>query len=396
MAKINPHYQQLRTEFIFPVIERKLAELKSACPEASIVNLGIGDIALPLAPKIVSAIVGAVEEMGKPGSLRGYGPAEGYRFLQEAICAQEYAHLGISPDEIFISDGTSSDTANIQELFGPSNVLAIPDPTYPVYLDANVMAGRKPEIIFLPCTQETRFVPRPPNQHCDLVFLCSPSNQTGVAMNKGELKAWVDYARKDRAILLYYNAYTAFITSPDVPHSIFEIEGARDVAIEFRSFSKTAGFTGLRCAYTVLPKSVCAHLGEKTVSLHPLWERRQATKFNGVAYPIQKGAEAVYTDEGKRQTREQIRVYLEQARVLREGLLKMGHLCYGGIDAPYIWWKTPKGFSSWQFFDHLLEKCHLISIPGEGFGPSGEGYVRLSAFTTSEKAKEALKRIATL
>ncbi len=396
MAQINTHYQKLRGEYLFPVIERKVAECKASCKEASILNLSIGDTALPLAPKIVSAICSAVHEMGQPDTLRGYGPAEGYPFLRQTIQKHEYAHLGIAPEEIFISDGANSDTANIQELFGPNNLLAIPDPTYPVYLDANVMAGRASKILFLPCTQESRFIPKPPETHCDLVFLCSPSNPTGVAMTKGELKAWVDYARKEGAVLLYDNAYAAFITSPDIPRSIFEIEGAREVAIEFRSFSKSAGFTGLRCAYTILPKSVRAHLGRKTVSLHPLWERRQSTKFNGVAYPIQKGAEAVYSQEGKRQIAEQIGIYLKQARLLREGLLEMGHFCDGGIDAPYIWWKIPQGFSSWQFFDYLLEKCHLISIPGKGFGPSGEGYVRLSAFTTPAIASEALKRIKTL
>lgn len=396
MAKINPHYQKLRTEYIFPVIEQKLADLKKRFPKASIVNLGIGDIAQPLVPSIVTAICSAVEEMGKKSSLRGYGPSEGYDFLRQAIAKNEFAHLGIGADEIFISDGANSDTANIQELFDLNSTIGITDPTYPVYLDANVMAGRSKKILFLPCTEKTRFLPVPPKKHCDLIYLCSPSNPTGVAFTRKELAAWVSYAKKEGAILLYDNAYVAFITSPDVPRSIFEIEGAKEVAVEFRSFSKSAGFTGLRCAYTILPKTVLAHLGSKLVSLHALWKRRQNTKSNGVAYPIQRGAEAVFTKQGKKETEAQVKSYLAQAAYLRKGLLSLGYNCFGGIDSPYIWWKTPKGLSSWEFFDLLLEKCHLISVPGKGFGPSGEGYVRLSSFTSPEIAKEALKRIKRL
>lgn len=396
MAKINPNYQKLRTEYIFPVIEQKLADLKKRLPKASIVNLGIGDIAQPLAPAITTAICSAVQEMGEESSLRGYGPSEGYDFLRLAIAKNEFAHLGISPDEIFISDGANSDTANIQELFGMSNAIGITDPTYPVYLDTSVMAGRGSKILFLPCTEKTGFLPVPPKEHCDLVYLCSPSNPTGVAFTRKELAAWVAYAKKEGAILLYDNAYVAFITSPDVPHSIFEIEGAKAVAIEFRSFSKSAGFTGLRCAYTILPKTVHAHLGRKMISLHTLWKRRQNTKSNGVAYPIQRGAEAVFTKQGQKETKAQVKSYLTQAALLRKGLISLGYKCFGGVDSPYIWWKAPKGLSSWEFFDLLLEKCHLISVPGKGFGPSGEGYVRLSCFTSPAIAKEALKRIGKL
>ena len=396
MAKINPHYQELKREYIFPVIEQKLADLKKRFPKATILNLGIGDIAQPLVPSIVKAICLATKEMGEESSLRGYGPSEGYDFLRKAIAKNEFAHLGIDASEIFISDGANSDTANIQELFDVDNTIAITDPTYPVYLDTNVMAGRGSKILFLPCTEKTGFLPVPPKKHCDLVYLCSPSNPTGVAFTRKELAAWIDYAKKEGAIILYDNAYVAFITSPNVPQSIFEIEGAKEVAVEFRSFSKSAGFTGLRCAYTILPKTVQANLGRKEVSLHSLWKRRQNTKSNGVAYPIQRGAEAVFTKQGQKETKAQVQSYLEQGTLLRKGLTSLGYKCYGGVDSPYIWWKTPQKFSSWEFFDLLLEKCHLISVPGRGFGPSGEGYVRLSCFTHSLIAKEALKRIAKL
>ncbi|HSW86617.1 MAG TPA: LL-diaminopimelate aminotransferase [Rhabdochlamydiaceae bacterium] len=393
MAKLNPHYKSLRREYIFPIIEKKLAELKQHRPDASIVNLGVGDIALPLAPSIISAICKAVEEMGRPQSIRGYGPTEGYPFLREAIAANEYAHLGIGPDEIFISEGTNSDTANILELSSSSNVIGIPDPTYPVYLDNCIMDGRKNKIIMLPCTEASGFLPLPPQEHCDLVYLCSPSNPTGVAMTKDRLEQWVRWAQREKAILLLDNAYAAFVSSSDVPRSIFEIDGAKEVAIEFRSFSKSAGFTGLRCAYTVLPKSVHPVSGKKPAALHAMWDRRQATKTNGVSYPIQKGAESVYSPQGQIETRSQVKSYLHQAKILREGLKAMGYHCWGGMDSPYIWWKTPNSMSSWNFFDLLLEKCHLISIPGKGFGVHGEGYVRLSAFTTEDKAEEALQRI---
>jgi LL-diaminopimelate aminotransferase len=396
MARINSHFQKLRTEYIFPVIEEKLGQLKAREPHAAILNLGIGDIARPLAPSIVSAICQAVQDMGEPSGIRGYGPSEGYPFLREAIATHEYAGLNIHADEIFISDGANTDTANIGEIFGIRNVVGMQDPTYPVYLASSIMAGRSSNILFFPCTEETGFAPLPPDVRCDLVYLCSPGNPTGVAMSRTQLSAWVEYATRTGAILLYDNAYTAFITSPDVPKTIFEIEGAKEVAIEFRSFSKSAGFTGLRCAYTVLPKSVHALNGKKKHSLHALWSRRQSTKFNGVAYPIQKGAAATLAGEGKQQTSEQIASYLSQARALRTGLTSLGHTCFGGIDAPYIWWKTPRNMSSWEFFETLMNRCHLISIPGKPFGACGEGYVRLSAFTTADTTAEALKRIQNL
>jgi LL-diaminopimelate aminotransferase len=396
MAQINPYYQSLKREYIFPVIERKLAELKANCPQAHILNFGIGDIALPLAPAIIQAINEATLEMGEKHSMRGYGPTEGYAFLREAICKNEFSHLGLSHQEIFISDGANSDTANILEIFSPSNLIAIPNPTYPVYLDSSILAGRKSKITLLPCNKETGFLPKPPDFHCDLIYLCSPSNPTGVAMTKKELKAWTDYAHREKAIILFDHAYETFVSSPEVPKSIFEIEGAKEVAIEFRSFSKSAGFTGLRCGYTVLPKTVKGYLRKKPFSLHSLWDRRQSTKTNGVSYPIQKGALAVFSEEGRKQTQAQVSFYLQQAKTLREGLLSLGHFCVGGIDSPYIWWRIPSNMKSWEFFDLLLHKCHLISIPGVGFGTEGEGYIRLSAFTTPGAVQEALNRIQKL
>lgn len=395
MAKFNPHFSRLKREYIFPVIEQKLAELKKAHPDAKVINFGIGDIALPLAPSIAAAIRDAVDEMTQEKGMKGYGPHNGYAFLREAIASHEFAHLGIGADEIFVSDGANSDTVNVLDLFSTTSVVGITDPTYPAYLDSTILSGRK-KIVSLPCLAKHNFAPQPPQEHCDLVYLCSPNNPTGVAMTKGQLQKWVDYALENKALLLIDNAYEAFITSPDVPRSIFEIPGAKECAIEFRSFSKSAGFTGLRCAYAILPKTVKAFFGKKMVSLHPYWDRRQATKFNGVAYPIQKGAEAVYSEAGKIETRSQVDAYLEQAKRLREGLAKLGFTCFGGVDSPYIWWKTPEGKSSWEFFDDLLNKCHLISIPGRGFGPHGEGYVRLSAFTTPDKTNLALQRFQQL
>lgn len=395
MAKLNPHFSLLKRAYIFPIIEEKLEKLKGAHPSVQVLNFGIGDIALPLAPSVAKAISDAAQEMTTPEGMKGYGPSSGYRFLKEAIAKHEFSHLGISPEEILISDGANSDTVNIAELFSSRSVIAITDPTYPAYLDSNRLAGRN-KILSIPCLEENRFAPQPPKEHCDLIYLCTPNNPTGMAMNRSELEQWVAYALREKALLLVDNAYEAFITSRDVPHSIFEIPGAKECAIEFRSFSKSAGFTGLRCAYAVIPNSVCVYSGRKKIPVRPFFEKRQSIKFNGVAYPIQKGAEAVYTLRGKQETREQVDTYLAQATLLREGLKQLGHTCYGGVDAPYLFWKTPQGVSSWDFFDTLLEKCHLISIPGIGFGPCGEGYVRLSAFTTAENAKLALNRLQQL
>jgi LL-diaminopimelate aminotransferase len=392
MTLLNPHFKRLKREYIFPIIEQKLVHLKKDFPDAQILNFGVGDIALPLAPSLAKAIIQGVQEMTTKKGMKGYGPSNGYLFLREAIALHEFSHLGISPDEIFISDGANSDTVNILDLFGVSNVIGITDPTYPAYLDASILHGHQ-KIIPLPCLCENNFTPLPLKQHCDLVYLCSPNNPTGVAMTRAELKAWVDYALQEKALLLIDNAYEAFITSADVPKSIFEIPGAKECSIEFRSFSKSAGFTGLRCAYTILPKTVKAKLGQRAVSLHPYWDRRQATKFNGVSYPIQKGAEAVYSKEGKREVRAQIKLYLTQAKRLKEGLKQLGFACYGGIDSPYLWIKTPNGKKAWEFFDLLLERFHLVCIPGTGFGAYGEGFVRFSCFTTADQTTLALKRL---
>ncbi len=392
MANLNPNFKRFKREYIFPIIEQKLDELKKNCPDVEILNFGIGDIALPLAPSIASAIALGVQEMTTEKGMRGYGPSNGYAFLREAIAAHEFAHLDLAPDEIFISDGANSDSVNILDLFGMGSVIGIADPTYPAYLDASILQGQK-KITLLPCLAENNFAPLPPQGHCDVIYLCSPNNPTGVAMNRTQLKGWIDYALREKALLLIDSAYEAFITSPDVPRSIFEIPGAKECAIEFRSFSKSAGFTGLRCAYMILPKSVKAKLGRKMVPLHSYWDRRQATKFNGVAYPIQRGAEAVYSKEGQEQTRAQVSLYLSQAKRLKDGFSELGYTCYGGIDSPYLWVKTPEGKTSWEFFDHLLKRCHLICIPGRGFGSHGEGFVRFSAFTTPEKTTLALERL---
>lgn len=391
MVKLNPNFSRLKREYIFPIIDQKLAELKKTHPDVNVINFGVGDIALPLAPTIAKAIQHAIDEMTRETGMRGYGPHQGYAFLREAIASHEFSHLGIGADEIFISDGANSDTVNILELLSGAAVVGITDPTYPAYLDATILSGRK-KILSLPCLPEHDFAPQPPQEHCDLIYLCSPNNPTGIAMNREQLQLWVDYARKKEALLLLDNAYEAFISSPDIPHSIFEIPGAKECAIEFRSFSKTAGFTGLRCAYAILPRTVKARLGKKLFSLHPYWDRRQAVKFNGVAYPIQRGAEAVYTKEGQAETKAQVASYRAQAKKLKEGLQQLHFICYGGIDSPYIWCKTPQGKSSWEFFDDLLRRCHLICIPGRGFGAHGEGYVRFSAFTTPDKTTLALKR----
>lgn len=365
---INSNFLDLKREYIFPIIEKKLEILD----KSTVINLGIGDIAFPLAPSIVQAICEATEEMGK--RVIGYGPSEGYMFLRKAIAEREYTN--IAPEEIFISDGINTDTGNIHELFKRDSTVAVADPAYPVYLDTNIIAGNK--VHLLPCTEDTRFVPRPPSYKCDVVYLCSPNNPTGVAMNYQELEDWIAYAKKWGSILLIDNAYAAFIRSKDVPKTIYEIPGARDVAIEFKSFSKTAGFTGLRCAYTVVPKNT---------PFFTLWKKRQNIKSNGVSYPIQKGALASL---GCLEAEAQVESYLAQASRIKNSLQN----AFGGIDSPYIWWKTPQGLSSWEFFDLLLAKCGVLCIPGSGFGKSGEGFVRLSAFTTEDKARFAVNRLS--
>ncbi|MDN3506929.1 MAG: LL-diaminopimelate aminotransferase [Simkaniaceae bacterium] len=374
---LNPHFQRLKSAYIFPIIEKKLAELQKEHPNQKILNLGIGDVCLPLAPKVAEAICEATREMTE--SPRGYGPCGGYDFLKDAICEHEYASFGITPSEIFISDGANSDSSCLQELFADDCKVIVTDPTYPVYRDANLIAGKK--LITIPLTEEEGFIPRPPKERADLVYLCSPCNPTGVAMNRSDLEEWIAWAQENQAILLIDNVYNGFATSEDVPKSIYALEGANEVAIEIRSFSKWAGFTGLRCGYSVVPKTL--HLPE----LHSLWQKRIDIKTNGVSYPIQKGALACYYPEVKKELDEQLAQYKKSASILRSCLKDLGQTFFGGIDAPYIFWKAPT--DSWTFFDELLTRSKIISIPGSGFGPCGEGFVRLSCFITPTTAQEA-------
>lgn len=408
MAFINENYIKLPGSYLFSDIAKKVTEFKVAHPEAKVIRLGIGDVTKPLPQASVEALHKAVDEMADATTFRGYGPEQGYDFLLDTIVENDYKALGldIQPDEIFVSDGSKSDTGNIGDILGLDNVVAITDPVYPVYVDTNVMAGRAGDlqadgkwskVVYLPCTDENDFVPSLPTTKVDIVYLCYPNNPTGTTLTRAQLKVWVDYARENNVLILFDGAYEAYITEDDVPHSIYEIEGAKDVAIEFRSFSKTAGFTGTRCAYTVVPKTVFGYTksGEK-VSLNKLWNRRHTTKFNGVPYIIQRAAEACYSPEGKKQVKAVVEYYLANAKIIREGLAAQGLKVYGGINSPYIWVKTPKGLSSWQFFDYLLHELNIVGTPGVGFGPSGEGYLRLTAFGTLEDTKEAVSRFGNL
>jgi LL-diaminopimelate aminotransferase len=409
MAFINENYLKLPGSYLFATIGRKVTAFQEENPKAKIIRLGIGDVTQPLAPVVIEALHKAVDEMGKSETFRGYGPEQGYDFLINKIIEVDYKKRGIelASDEVFISDGAKQDVANTQEILGTDNIVAITDPVYPVYLDSNVISGRSGTfgedtgtykgVVYLPCTAEHDFVPQLPTEKVDMIYICCPNNPTGTTLSKTELKKWVDFAKENKAILLYDSAYEAYITEPDVVHSIYEIEGAKDVAIEFRSFSKTAGFTGTRCAYTVIPKTVTAYTKNgKILSLNPLWNRRQTTKFNGVPYIIQRAAEAVYSPEGQIQTKTTIAYYMENARIIREGLTATGLTVFGGKNAPYIWVKTPNNMSSWDFFDLLLEKVHIVTTPGAGFGPHGEGYLRVTAFGTKESTIEAIARIKTL
>lgn len=405
MALINENYTKLPGSYLFSEIARKVTEFKAANPAANIIRLGIGDVTKPLAPAAIAAMHKAVDEMAEASTFRGYGPEQGYDFIVNAILENDYkAHgLDISADEIFVSDGSKSDTGNIGDILGLDNVVAITDPVYPVYVDTNVMAGRAGDLqangkwsrlVYLPCTAENDFVPSLPTEKVDIIYLCYPNNPTGTTLTRDQLKVWVDYAIANKSLILFDSAYEAFITESDVPHSIYEIEGAKDVAIEFRSFSKTAGFTGTRCAYTVIPKIVMGYTksGEK-VSFNKLWNRRHTTKFNGVPYIIQRAAEACYSPEGKKQVRATIDYYLNNAKIIREGLAAQGLKVYGGVNSPYIWVKTPNNMTSWQFFDYLLNDLNIVGTPGVGFGPSGEGYLRLTAFGSLENTKEAVSRL---
>ena len=405
MARINENYLKLKAGYLFPEIGRRVAAFQKANPDAKVIKLGIGDVTRPLVPAVVEAMRAAVDEMGSDAGFRGYGPEQGYDFLIDAIREHDYAARGveIGRDEIFVSDGSKCDSGNIQEIFATDSVVALTDPVYPVYLDTNVMAGRTGAagddgryagIVYMPTTAENDFTPALPKEHVDLIYLCSPNNPTGAAATKEQLATWVQHAKKTGAVILFDAAYEAFISDPTIPHSIYEIEGAREVAIEFRSFSKTAGFTGTRCAFTVVPKEVTAAAGNgERIALNGLWNRRHTTKFNGVSYPIQRAAAATFSPEGHRQTRDVIAFYMENARLIREGLQSAGYTVYGGVNAPYIWLRTPAGASSWEFFDRLLGTANVVGTPGSGFGPSGEGYFRLSAFNSRANVEEAIARI---
>lgn len=404
MARINDNFLKLKAGYLFPEIARRVNAFTTANPEAKVIRLGIGDVTEPLPPAIVEAMHKAVDELASRESFRGYGPEQGYSFLRDAIATNDFETRGcdIAADEIFVSDGSKCDCGNILDILGDDNTIAIADPVYPVYVDTNVMAGNTGDadssgryggIVYLPATAQNDFTPDLPKQKVDLIYLCYPNNPTGTVASKEYLKQWVDYAKANDTLILFDAAYESYITDSSIPHSIYEIDGARDVAIEFRSFSKNAGFTGTRCAFTVVPKGVSGTTakGERK-ELHPLWNRRQSTKFNGVSYIVQRGAEAAYSEQGKQQIRDLVSFYLENARLLREGLSQAGIEVHGGVNAPYIWLKTPGGATSWEFFDRLLEKAHLVGTPGSGFGAAGEGYFRLSAFNSRANVEEAVVR----
>jgi len=402
MARINENYEKLPGSYLFAEIARRVASFSAEHPEAKLIKLGIGDVTQPLAPAVIEAMHKAVDEMGNKETFRGYGPEQGYDFLRNAIVEHDFRARGaaISVDEIFVSDGAKSDCGNIGDIFSSDNIVAVCDPVYPVYVDTNAMAGRAGEYLtdqerwsnihYMPTTAENGFVPEIPNTHVDMIYLCFPNNPTGTTLTKNQLKEWVDYANANDAVILFDAAYEAFITEEDVPHTIYEISGAETCAIEFHSFSKTAGFTGNRCAYTVVPKT----LVRQGQSLNAMWNRRHTTKFNGVPYVVQRGAEAVYTEEGAEQVRKTIAFYQENARVIRQGLQQAGLEVYGGVNSPYIWFKTPT--DSWSFFDRLLKEAHVVTTPGAGFGPSGEGYIRVTAFGEADATREAVRRIVDL
>ncbi|WP_417083056.1 LL-diaminopimelate aminotransferase [Mitsuokella jalaludinii] len=408
MATINDNYLKLPGSYLFAEIARRVAAYKEANPDADIIRLGIGDVTQPLPQVCIEAMHKAVDDQAKAETFHGYGPEQGYSFLTEAIIKNNYTDRGIeiAPDEIFVSDGSKSDCGNIQEIFGTANKVAITDPVYPVYLDTNVMAGRTGTlqedghfegVVYLPCTAENNFAPSLPTEKVDMIYLCCPNNPTGTTLSRAELTKWVNYAKENDAVILFDAAYAAYITEDDVPRSIYEIPGAKDVAIEFRSFSKTAGFTGTRCGYTIVPKTVTGRAADGSrVPFNKLWNRRHTTKFNGTAYIVQRGAAAIYTEEGKKQVKELVSYYMENARIIREGLKSVGIKAYGGVNAPYIWLKTPDNMSSWDFFDKLLHEVNIVGTPGAGFGPCGEGYFRLTAFGSRENTERAVARVAKL
>ena len=405
MAQINDNFIKIPATYLFSEIAKRVAQHKEENPTAPIIRMGIGDVSLPLPDASIDAMIKAAEEQRHAETFRGYGPEQGYAFLRDAIVLNDFRANGINieADEIFVSDGAKSDTGNIGDIFDINNRVAITDPSYPVYVDTNAMAGRAGEpnefnewsnLVYLPCNAENNFVPTLPTEKVDLIYLCYPNNPTGTTLTKEQLTVWVKYAKENNAIILFDAAYEAFITEENVPHSIYEIEGAKEVAIEFRSFSKTAGFTGTRCGYTVVPKQLLgtSSTGEK-VQINKLWNRRQTTKFNGTSYVVQRAAEATYSPEGKLQVKALLDFYKENVSIIREGLIKAGYTVFGGKNAPYVWAKAPEGMGSWEYFDYLLKEKNIVTTPGAGFGASGEGYVRFSAFGSRENTIEAMKRL---
>ena len=404
MALVNENFLKLPQNYLFSDIAKKVNGFKIAHPKANIIRLGIGDVTLPLAPAVIEAMHKATDELADKKTFRGYGPEHGYDFLQEAIIKNDFAPRGIhlEPNEIFINDGAKSDTGNIGDILGLDNSIGVTDPIYPVYIDSNAMCGRAGDltdgkwtnIVYMPCTKENNFVPQIPDKRVDIIYLCYPNNPTGTVITKAELKKWVDYALKNDTIIMYDAAYEAYIQNPEIPHSIYEIRGAKKVAIEFHSYSKTAGFTGVRCGYTVVPNELTATtIDGKRIPLNQLWNRRQCTKFNGTSYITQRGAEAIYSAEGKKQVKETIDYYMTNAKIMRESLSSIGLNVYGGTDAPYIWLETPNNMPSWKFFESMLYQANVVSTPGVGFGPSGEGYLRLTAFGNREDCEEAMARL---
>ncbi len=406
MSYINENFLNLQESYLFSTIAKKVAKYSEQNKDRKIIKLGIGDVTRPIVPACIEAMHKAVDEMGTMEGFRGYGPEQGYEFLRKAIIENDYKKRGIDleEDEIFVSDGAKCDCGNIVDIFAKDNKVAITDPVYPVYLDTNVMSGRSGKynskkgiyenIVYLPVTSENDFKPELPKEKVDMIYLCFPNNPTGTVLTKEELKKWIDYAKENKSIILFDSAYESFITEPNIPHSIYEVKGAKDVAIEFKSYSKNAGFTGIRCAYLVIPKTVKGYTkSEEEVLLNKLWNRRTCTKFNGTSYIVQRAAQACYSKEGQKQIKENINYYLENANIIKEGLEKSGYTVYGGVNSPYIWLKVPNNLTSWEFFDKLLEEVNIVGTPGSGFGPHGEGYFRLTAFGTRENTKEAIERI---
>jgi len=410
MAYLNENYLKLQAGYLFPEIARRVREFCDANPNAArkLIRCGIGDVTEPLPKAAIEAMKRAVDELGDRETFRGYGPEQGYEFLRSTIAGHDYRdrNIDIADDEIFVSDGSKSDCGFILDILGDQNKIAITDPVYPVYVDTNVMAGHTGPakkdggyegIVYLPCTAENKFVPEPPSEHVDLVYLCFPNNPTGAVASRDQLARWIDYAREHSAILLFHAAYEAYISDVEIPHSIFEIPGARECAIEFRSFSKNGGFTGVRCGFTVMSKMLLARTESgKNLPLHPLWHRRWSTKANSVSYPVQRGAEALYSPEGRKQVRELIEHYMDNAKMLRDACAKIGLEVFGGVNAPYIWVKTPNGLTSWQMFDRMLRELNVVITPGAGFGAQGEGYFRISAFNSRANAEEVARRLEKL